>query len=582
MKILELLNFKKKNKAIWNEYYKGDNVKFKVPEGSIYNLIKNQVGDRDGFIAYSYFGHSVTYKDFIKQIDAAAKAFRSQGIRKGDVVTICMPNTPEALISFYALNKIGAIASMIHPLSSEQEIKNYLVNTNSVMMVMIDLCYEKVAGIIKETDVYKTILVSAGSSMSIPMKLGYIFTKSYKIKKPYFKGEYMYWRDFIAKGNNYQGKVENETDKDTPAVILHSGGTTGTPKGIVLSNGNFNAEAEQIKMLFTNLEPNDRVLAIMPVFHAFGLGVSMHAVLHIGACVDLIPQFDAKHFDKLLMKHDPSIIVGVPTLFEALLNTNNKKLNLSKLKYVICGGDSLTESLGNKVNEYLLDHNSNALIMQGYGLSEASGAAVLAYGDYNVLGSIGIPFPGNNVKIVRPHTQEELPNGEIGEICISGPTVMMGYYNNEVETNDALQIHKDKMLWLHTGDMGYIREEDGIIFYQSRLKRMIISSGYNVYPQQIENVIETHEAVMKCTVIGIPHKYKVQVAKAIIVLKSGYTDTSAIKKSIKELCEKNLARFSLPYEYEFRESLPKTLIGKVDFKKLSEEEETGKEKGKKK
>ena len=221
--------------------------------------------------------------------------------------------------------------------------------------------------------------------------------------------------------------------------------------------------------------------------------------------------------------------------------------------------------------------------MQGYGLSEASGAAVLAYGDYNVLGSIGIPFPGNNVKIVRPHTQEELPNGEIGEICINGPTVMMGYYNNEVETNDALQIHKDKMLWLHTGDMGYIREEDGIIFYQSRLKRMIISSGYNVYPQQIENIIETHEAVMKCTVIGIPHKYKVQVAKAIIVLKSGYTDTSAIKKSIKELCEKNLARFSLPYEYEFRESLPKTLIGKVDFKKLSEEEEEiGKEKGKKK
>ena len=570
MKLFDILNFKKKNKTIWNEYYKSKDVKFKVPEDSIYNLIKKQVPGREKLYAYSYFGHSVTYKVFMDQIDSAAKAFRSQGIRKGDVVTICMPNTPEALISFYALNKIGAIASMIHPLSSEQEIKNYLISTNSVMMVMIDLCYEKVAGIIKETDVYKTILVSAGSSMSIPMKLGYIFTKSYKIKKPYFKGEYMYWRDFIAKGNNYKGKVENEVDKDTPAVILHSGGTTGTPKGIVLSNGNFNAEAEQIKMLFTKLEPNDKVLAIMPVFHAFGLAVSMHGVLHIGACIDLIPQFDAKHFDKLLLKHDPSIIVGVPTLFEALLNTNNKKLNLSKLKYVICGGDSLTESLGNKVNEYLLDHKSDATIMQGYGLSEASGAVILAYGESNVLGSIGIPFPGNSVKIVRPHTQDELPNGEIGEICISGPTVMMGYYNNEEETNDALQIHKDKQLWLHTGDMGYIRE-DGIIFYQSRLKRMIISSGYNVYPQQIETVIESHEAVMKCTVIGIPHKYKVQVAKAIIVLKSGYTDTSSIKKSIKELCEKNLSRFSLPYEYEFRESLPKTLIGKVDFKKLAEE-----------
>lgn len=572
MGLLNFLNFKKKDRSTWNEYYKKNKIEFKVPEGTIYSLIRDQVPERDGMYAYSYYGHSVTYKDFMKQIDSAAKAFRSQGIRKGDVVTICMPNTPEAVISFYALNKIGAIASMIHPLSSEQEIKHYLINTGSVMLVMIDLCYEKVAGVIKETDVYKTILVSAGSSMSIPMKLGYIFTKSYKIKKPYFKGEYLHWKDFIAKGSNYNGRVESECDKDTPAVILHSGGSTGFPKGIVLSNGNFNSQAEQIKMLFTKLEPNDKVLAIMPVFHAFGLGVSIHAVLHIGSCVDLIPQFDAKHFDKLLIQHNPSIIVGVPTLFEALLNTNNKKLNLSNLKYVISGGDSLTESLGNKVNEFLLNHNSDVQIMQGYGLSEACGAAALAYGEYNILGSIGIPFPGNSVKIVRAHTQDELPNGEIGEICVSGPTIMMGYHNNEKETNDALQIHKDKKLWLHTGDMGYIRD-DGVIFYQSRLKRMIISSGYNVYPQQIESVIESHEAVLKCTVIGIPHKYKVQVAKAIIVLKSGYTESLGIKKSIKELCEKNLSRFSLPYEYEFRKSLPKTLIGKVDFKKLSEEEE---------
>ena len=575
MGILDFLKFKKKDQSTWNEFYKKDKIKFKVPEGTIYSLIRNQVSERSGMYAYSYYGHSVTYKDFMRQIDSAAKAFRSQGIRKGDVVTICMPNTPEAVISFYALNKIGAIASMIHPLSSEQEIKNYLISTNSVMMLKIDLCYEKVAGVIKETDVYKTIIVSAGSSMSIPMKLGYIFTKSYKIKKPYFKGEYLHWKDFIAKGSNYKGRVESECDKDTPAVILHSGGTTGTPKGIVLSNGNFNAEAEQIKMLFTKLEPNDRVLAIMPVFHAFGLGVSIHGVLHIGACVDLIPQFDARHFDKLLIQHNPSIIVGVPTLFEALLNTNNKKLNLSKLKYVVCGGDSLTESLGAKVNDYLKEHNADCKIMQGYGLSEASGAAILAYGDYNVLGSIGIPFPGNTVKIVRAHTQDELPYGETGEICISGPTVMMGYFNNEKETNDVLQIHKDNKLWLHTGDMGYIRD-DGIVFYQSRLKRMIISSGYNVYPQQIEAVIESHEAVMKCTVIGIPHKYKVQVAKAIIVLKSGYTESLSLKKSIKDLCEKNLSKFSLPYEYEFRKSLPKTLIGKVDFKKLSEEEESKK------
>ena len=572
MKIFDIFKFGKKNDySRWNEIYKKEKLQFKVPEGSIYTLIRDQVKDRDGMTAYTYFGNSVSYRDFMRQIDNAAKAFRCQGIRKGDVVTICMPNTPEAVISFYALNKIGAISSMIHPLSSEQEIKNYLINTGSVMLVMIDLCYEKVAGIIKETDVYKTIIVSAGRSMSMHMKLGYMLTKSYKIKKPFFQGEYLRWNDFIAKGNNYHGRVEFEVDKDTPAVILHSGGSTGTPKGIVLSNGNFNSEAEQIKMLFTELKPNDKVLAIMPVFHAFGLGVSIHAVFHIGACVDLIPQFDARHFDDLLIKHNPAIIVGVPTLFEALLNTNNKKMDLSNLKYVKSGGDSLTESLANRVNDYLADHNAKVKVMQGYGLSEAAGAAILAYGKHNVIGSIGIPFPGNNVKIVKPHTTEEVETGETGEICINGPTVMMGYYNNEKETNDALQIHDDEKIWLHTGDMGYIRK-DGVIFYQSRLKRMIISSGYNVYPQQIESVIESHEAVMKCTVIGIPHKYKVQVAKAIIVLKNGYTESSSIKKSIKELCEKNLSKFSLPYEYEFRKSLPKTLIGKVDFKKLAEEE----------
>ncbi len=572
MGLLNSLGIKTKPKSPWAKYYNNGELKIDIPEGSVYDVLKNNSMDYLDGHAINYLGKNITYRDFLRQIDICSRAFRSQGIRPNDVVTLCMPNIPEAMIAFYALNKIGAIANMIHPLSSEQEIKNYLISTNSVMMVMIDLCYEKVAGIIKETDVYKTIIVSAGRSMSMHMKLGYMLTKSYKIKKPFFQGEYLRWSDFIAKGSNYNGRVEFEVDKDTPAVILHSGGTTGTPKGIVLSNGNFNSEAEQIKMLFTELVPGDKVLAIMPVFHAFGLGVSIHAVLHIGACVDLIPQFDAKHFDDLIIKHNPAIIVGVPTLFEALLNTNNKKMDLSGLKYIICGGDSLSESLANKINDYLKEHNCKNKIMQGYGLSEASGAVILAYGKHNVIGSIGIPFPGTLAKIVKPHTTEEVEKvGDTGEICISGPTVMMGYYNNEKETNDALQIHDDNKIWLHTGDMGYIRK-DGVIFYQSRLKRMIVSSGYNVYPQQIESVIESHEAVMKCTVIGIPHKYKVQVAKAIIVLKNGYTESLSIKKSIKELCEKNLSKFSLPYEYEFRKSLPKTLIGKVDFKKLSEEE----------
>lgn len=572
MSLLNVFGIKTKPKAPWSKYYKNDEMKIKVPECNLYNIIKKNLPECNDVIAYNYYGHAVTYKEFVRQIDTAARAFRNQGIRKGDVVTICMPNTPEGIISFYAINKIGAIANMIHPLSSEQEIKNYLISTNSVMMVMIDLCYEKVAGVIKETDVYKTIIVSAGNSMSMFMKLGYMVTKSYKIKKPHFKGEYLYWNDFLRKGSTYNGRIEFETDANTPAVILHSGGTTGVPKGILLSNGNFNALAEQIKVVLNKIEKGDIVLAIMPIFHGFGLGVCIHGPLHIGMTVNLFPQFDAKTFDKLIEKNHPQIIAGVPTLYEALLNSNNKTLDLSNLKYIVCGGDSLTVELSKKINNFLKEHKCNEKIMQGYGMTESVGATCFACNDWNIEGSIGIPFPGDYFKIVVPHTQDEVPLGESGEICVCGPTVMMGYLDNEKETNEVLQVHEDGNVWLHTGDIGYM-DKNGVIFYQSRLKRMIISSGYNVYPQQIENVIQGHEAVLNCTVIGIPHPYKVQVAKAIIVLKNDYTDSWSVKKSIKEHCEKNLSKFSLPYEYEFRKSLPKTLIGKVDFRKLSEEEE---------
>jgi len=571
MSFLNAIGVKTKPKAPWSKFYKKEELKLKVPDCTIYQLLKETSEEHPNVLAYNYYGHSITYKDFIKQIELAAKAFRNQGIRKGDVVTICMPNTPEGIISFYAINKIGAIANMIHPLSSEHEIKEYLISTNSVMLVMIDLCYEKVAGVIKETDVYKTIIVSAGNSMSMLMKVGYMVTKSYKIKKPHFRGEYIHWNDFLRMGATYNGRLEFETTKDDPAVILHSGGTTGVPKGILLSNSNFNALAEQIRIVLNKIEAGDKILAIMPIFHGFGLGVSIHGPMCIGMTINLIPQFDAKTFDKLIDKNKPEIIAGVPTLYEALLNNSSKSLDLSYLKYVVCGGDSLTVQLSRKVNEFLKEHGCKEKILQGYGMTESVAATSLACNKWNIEGSIGIPFPGDYFKIVKPHTHEEAEVGESGEICVCGPTVMMGYLDNEKETNEVLQTHPDGNVWLHTGDIGYM-DKNGVIFYQSRLKRMIVSSGYNVYPQQIENVIEEHESVLKCTVIGIPHPYKIQVAKAIIVLKNDYTDSWSTKKSIKEHCEKNLSKFSLPYEYEFRKSLPKTLIGKVDFRKLSEEQ----------
>ena len=437
------------------------------------------------------------------------------------------------------------------------------------MLIMIDVCYEKVKNVIKETDVYKTVVTSASDSMNFFLSFGYQITQGYKIKKPKRSEEYVYWKDFIRKGLNYHDTHKAVVMKDNPAVILHSGGTTGSPKGIVLSNGNFNALSEQAKIVFKNVDIGTKVLAIMPIFHGFGLGVSINAPLDLGCEVILIPQFNAKKFDKLLDKYKPNILFGVPTLFEALINTKNEHLDLSILKYVISGGDSLSLSLERRINVYLANHHAKVTISQGYGMTESLAAVALAFGDANKPGSIGIPFPGNYIKIVRPETQEEVSYGEDGEICVSGPTVMLGYLDNEKETNEMLQIHKDGMLWLHTGDMGMM-DEDGVDYYRQRIKRMIISSGYNIYPAYVEQIIEEHPAVLKCTVIGIPHPYKVEVPKAYIVLKNG-NNPLTVRKSIREHCKKNLAAYAIPYEFEYRKSLPKTLIGKVDFKKLQEE-----------
>ncbi len=561
----------KKIKSPWEKYYTKEELNINVPNVSIYQLMEESAKNNLHNVALEYLGKNITYKQFLQLIDKCAKSFLQIGVKEGDTVTICMPNTPEALITFYAVNKIGAIANMIHPLSSEEEIKSYLQESNSIVLVMIDVCYEKVCNIIQDTNVTKTIVVSAKNSMPIILGMGYLITQGYKIKKPRRDDRYIYWNEFLLRSYLYHGNVETKLRLGEPSVILHSGGTTGNPKGILLSDYNFNALVEQAKVIFNNLNYKDSILVILPNFHGFGLGVSMHLPLCLGVKLILVPQFNAKKFDELLAKYRPSVITGVPTLFEAMLNNSGMKyVDLSFLKYVVSGGDSLSIPMFAKINEFLSSHGSKIKIFQGYGMTESLAATAVTHGISYREGSIGIPFPGNYFKIVYPGTQDEVPTNEDGEICVSGPTVMMGYLNNEKETNEVLQVHKDKRIWLHTGDIGCM-DKDGVIYFKQRLKRMIISSGYNVYPQHIEKVIEEHEAVLNCSVVGIPHPYKVQVAKAYIVLKEEYRAKRSVKKSIEEHCKKHLAKYSIPYEYEYREALPKTLLGKVNYRELEKE-----------
>ena len=571
MKFFRFLGFKTTPKAPWKKFYKKSDMNIASPNKSLYRFLKDTAKEKnyDNNIAITYFGTHRTYKDFFKEINTTAKAFKSQGIREGDVITILSANVPEALISFYALNKIGAIANILHPLLSENEIKQALQNYSSVMLIAMDICYSKLKNILDETNVYKVVIISAKDSMNTLTKIGYEITKGRKVEKPKSNELFIYWKDFYKKGINYNGnKVEAVGLKDTPAVILQSGGSTGTPKGIVLSNGNFNSATIAATKAYPDLCKEDRILGILPIFHGLGLEVGMNDAFYVGAEVVLIPTFKAKEFDKLLTKHKPTVLLGVPTLFEALTtNERMRGVSLSQLKYVIGGGDTLNKNRVNKINNFLHEHGAKTNMIQGYGMTEAVAAVCVDLKNASRPGTIGIPWPGIYLKIVNPGTEEEVPYGTDGEICICGPVVMLGYYNNERETNDALHIHKDGNIWLHSGDIGCM-DEDGFVSYKQRIKRMIVTSGYNVYPSQIEEVLERHPAVMDATVIGIPHPYKVEVGKAYIALKKGCAVSEKIKQELLELCKKNLAHYAIPKEWEFRKSLPKTIVGKVDFRKL--------------
>lgn len=567
-----------KVKTPWYDFYDGVKPHLEYPDISIYNMLENSMKNREDYISYNYYGTKKTYKEFIAQIDKCARALKSLGIKATERVSICMPNTPEAIIAFYAINKIGAVANMIHPLSAENEIKYFLNISKSKYVIAIDIAFNKINHIANDTNLKKCIVVSAKNSMPMYLKIGYQLTKGRKTKLE--KSDLnLSWNDFIKLGEDYNKKIKSDLKGNVVAAILYSGGTTGYPKGIELTNLNFNALAIQSFEACQCLKEKDKVLSIMPVFHGFGLGICIHTVQYFGGTSILLPQFSAKTFDKLLKKYKPNIIAGVPTLYEALLkNKNLDGYDLSFFKCVISGGDSLSISLKEKVDTFLKEHGANIQIREGYGLTECVTGSCLTPMNYYRKGSIGIPYPDTFYKIVKPNTEEELPFGEEGEILISGPSVMKGYLDDEKETKLTLRKHKDGLTWMYTGDLGYM-DKDGFIYFKQRLKRMIISSGYCLYPQYIENIIDSHPKVLMSCVIGINHPYKVLVAKAFIVLRNGYTVNDDLLKEIKEHCEKNLARYSWPTEYVFRSELPKTLVGKIAYSKL-EEEERGKNENK--
>lgn len=557
----------------WLKYYEEENLPKHIdyPDCSMVDMIMQSAEKWPDHTAYVYYGHKVTFKNFVKKIEKAARALKNYGVKEGDRVTICMPNTPEGITMVYAVNMVGAVCNMVHPLSSEKELEYYIKVADSKYVLVIDAVFDKIYRLRDTAGLERIIVVRPSDGLGFLKKKLYNTLHIKKVRLPANDSRVVLWEDFIANSYFYQGNYHEERGGSDPAVIMYSGGTTGAPKAVLLSNLNINAESICDGAVIRQVEPGATVLSILPLFHCFGLGVCIHTPLCRGMGCILVPAFSHKQFADIIKKNNPNFIVGVPTLFEALINTKLKKDDLSSVTAVICGGDALNQTLRDKVNEFLENHGSSAKIRVGYGLTEGSGAVCLSPENAFSDGIIGAPMPDTGLKIVKNDTFTELPAGEDGEICLSGPLIMMGYLGDDAETAQALRLHDDGKIWLHTGDIGHLGE-DGFVYFAQRLKRIIISSGYNIYPTHLESIINSHEAVLTSTVIGIDHHYKGQVPKAFIVLKPGYKANKRVEREIKELLERNVPIYALPAAYEFRDKLPQTKIGKVAFKELEKEE----------
>ena len=540
--------------------------------GSMFEMLESVAQKYPRNIAFDFMGKSTTYAHLIDEIRNCAKSLKTIGVRAGDKVTIAMPNCPQAIYMFYAVNLVGGIANMIHPLSAEKEIEFYLNESESVTAITLDQFYHKFESIRNNTKVVNIIIASVKDELSRPVRAGYMLTEGRKIAKIPKDAPVIRWQDFVRLGRHCFFNYSVQRSGADPAVILYSGGTTGTTKGIVLTNRNFNALSQQIVAANPMYRPGDKMLAAMPLFHGFGLGVCVHSMLAQGGRCILVPRFTAKSYAKLITKYKCNFIAGVPTLYEALLRLPSmENADLSSLKGVFSGGDSLSIELKKKLDRFLYAHGAPVQVREGYGTTETVTACCLTPPHMFKEGSIGVPFPDTYIKIVEPGTDKELPYGEEGEVLLAGPTVMQEYMKHPEETAQTLRHHADGLTWVYTGDLG-VMDAEGFVYFRGRAKRMIVSSGYNVYPGQIENILDAHDMVQMSCVIGVPDAYRMQKTKAFVKLAAGYPANDESREILMEYCRRNIAKYAMPYEIEFRDELPKTLVGKVAYRVLEEEE----------
>lgn len=552
----------------WLKYYAQKYIDQTLPTLSAFDFVCHRNQNHLNDTALDYYGRKFTYADLIVNVKKTAAALRGVGVKKGDIVTVVSIMTPEVIALFYAADMIGATLNLVDPRYSVEGIHEYIEEVDSHLLVCLNVVYERCRQAAKRTNVEKVIVLSPADSLPPVMAVGYKLTTPDKNK---YASNVIRWKQFI-KGGEGQSITAEPYDPDHACIVVHTGGTTGSPKGVMLTDNCFNALAQQFRAYDKLFHRGQKLMNIMPPFIAYGYACGVHLPLVLGFTVIIIPNLDPAKLGSLVLKHKPEHMFGVPTHYQQL--ASDPKLRDKDLSFIInyaAGGDSLSRGAEQTVNDFLAAHGARYPIAKGYGMTEVSSAATVAAGLDNKPGSVGIPMVNTVVAAFEPGTDQELPIGQRGELCISGPCLMKGYYNKPEETAILLRRHPDGRVWAHTGDMGYL-DEDGFVYLDSRIKRMIIRhDGFKVFPSMIENVVSRHPAVHQCSVVGCADKDHTQgrLPFVYIVLKA---DTTAKKKQVirelERMCAEELPEYVQPVAYKFISSMPMTPVGKVDYRQL--------------
>jgi long-chain acyl-CoA synthetase len=549
----------------WLRFYGKVPATLDYPRITLYEALAATARRVPAAIAWDFFGTRSTYAQLVADVDRCAAALAAEGLREGERFLISMPTTPQGVIAFYAANRLGALPALIHPLSTAPEITHFLDATGARMALTLDAFYGPLAAATPRRPLTRIVIARIPEYLSPVKRFGFWATKGRRIPALPADPRVRSWKSILAAARGAAPRGGSTTDD--PAAILFSGGTTGTPKGILLSNRNFIAQGLQ-SASWCELGENDAILAILPIFHGFGLGVCVNAAFMAGGKSILVPQFSADIVAKLLRSERPSVLVGVPTLFDALTKDPSlARADLSCISACFCGADTLPRAVKERFEALVAKGGGRVKLLEGYGLTEAvTGIMATPVTEYRE-GSVGIPFPDMLAKIVRPGTLEEAPVGEEGEICVAGPAVMLGYLDDPEATAETLKVHADARTWLHTGDLGRM-DADGFFYFVVRLKRMIKSSGFNVYPAQVEAVLREHPAVAEACVIGVPDPAQVERVKACVVPRDPAQAGPVLGDALIAHCRERLIKWSCPREIEFVDALPLTKVGKIDYREL--------------